>query len=72
MMHLNWSLPCVHTTKLINYKYANTYFTLSVDIKEFCWNIKGLEIVDQIVIYNYQSNKCMKEMPLLKMKKEIF
>ena len=64
-MSLNWLLPSLHTTKSINCKYVNTFFNLSVDIKEFCLNIKGLEIVGQIVIYNYQSNKCMKEMLLL-------
>ena len=30
--------------ELINCKYANTFFSLSVNIKEFCWNVKGLEI----------------------------
>ena len=48
MMRLNWSLPCVHTTKLINCKYANIFFSLSVDIKEFFKNIKGLEIVNHM------------------------
>ena len=67
-MRLNWSLPCVHTKTLVNCQYANTFFSLSVDIYEFCWNIKGLDVVGQIVIYSYQSNKCMKKMFLLKMK----
>ena len=64
MMRLNWSLPCVHTTKFVNYKYANIFFCLSVDIYEFCWNIKGLEVVGQIQL----SNKCMTEIFLPKMK----
>ena len=32
MMRLNWSLPRIHSTKLIDYKYANTFFSLLVDI----------------------------------------
>ena len=28
MMRLNWALPYFHTTKLINRKYANTFFSL--------------------------------------------
>ena len=62
MIRLNWLLPRVHTTKLINCKYANKFFSLSVAIKEFCLNIKELKIVGQIVIYSYQSNTCMTEM----------
>ena len=71
MMRLSWSLPCAHTTKLINCKCASTFFSLSIDIWEFWCNIKGLEIVGQIVIYNYQSDKFMKEMFFLKMKKDL-
>ena len=32
MMHLNWSLPRVYTTKLIDCKYANALFSLLFDI----------------------------------------
>ena len=52
MIRLNWSLPCVHTTKLVSCKYANIFFFLSVDIKKFCWNIKGLEVLGQIQLSN--------------------
>ena len=47
-MYLNWPLAFVHTTKLINCEYANIFFSLSVDIKEFLKNIKGLEIVNHM------------------------
>ena len=52
MTHLNWSFSSVHTTKLVNCKYANIFFYLSVDISEFCWDIKGLEVSGQIIIYS--------------------
>ena len=32
MMRRNWSLPCVHTTKLTDCKYANALFSLLVDM----------------------------------------
>ena len=48
MIYLNWPLAFVHTTKLINCKYANIFFSLPVDIKEFFKNIKGLEIVNHM------------------------
>ena len=56
-MRLNWSLPRIHTIKLIDCKYTNTYFNLLVDIDKFCSNIKGLEIVGQIANnrINYQN-----------------
>ena len=68
MMRLNWSLPCVHTTKLVNCKYANIFFCLSFVIQEFCWNIKGLKVVGQIQLLN----KYMKEMFVLKIKTDFF
>ena len=54
-MRLNWSLPRIHITELIDCKYVNTFFSRLVDIEELCSNIKGLEIVGQIVIYIYQN-----------------
>ena len=32
MMHLDWSLPRVYTTELIDSKYANTFLSILVDI----------------------------------------
>ena len=32
MMRLNWLLPRDHTMKLIHCKYANTFFSILVDI----------------------------------------
>ena len=60
-MRFNWSLPGIRTTKLIDCKYANAFFSLQVDMQKFFCYIKGLEIIGQIVIHICQSYKCMKE-----------
>ena len=62
-MRLDWSLPRIHSTKLTDCKYENTYFRLLVDAQKFCSKIKVLEIFGQIVTYNQQnqinvSKKC--------------
>ena len=55
MMRPNWSLIPIHTAKLIDYIYVNTFFSPLVDTYKFYSNIKGIEIVAQIVIYSMQN-----------------
>ena len=62
MMHLNWSLPCVHSTKLINCKYVILFVTFPSIYRNFVGISRTWKC---LVKYSYQ---CMKEIFLLKMK----
>ena len=72
MMHLNWSLPSVHTMKLVKCKYANIYIFCHMEIYIYSFFRRYIGI-----LLEYQgtrnsqiqlSNKCIEEMFLLKMK----
>ena len=62
MMHLNWSLPCVHSTKLINCKYVILFVTFPSIYRNFVGISRTWKC---LVKCSYQ---CMKEIFLLKMK----